>query len=187
MRIASKRLGKELNDLKLNGPPPGTAILKADDLREWVFSVQVLGETVFKGETFALRFRFSDNYPLESPEVVFLTTEGWTAPEAGHCYSNGHICLSILGNEWSPVLNTSSVLISIQSMLASCTKKERPPDNDRYIKHAPLSPKDSVSAEGTALEIQRSGGKQDRLRATHADSHSPPFHRQRFIYHDDNV
>ncbi|CAO1613521.1 unnamed protein product [Sympodiomycopsis kandeliae] len=143
MRIASKRLGKELTDLRVNGTPPGIEILQADDLKEWIFSVEVLGSSVFAGEKFALRFRFTDNYPLESPEVVFVVDQRYKAPECGHIYSNGHVCLSILDSEWSPVLNASSVLISIQSMLASCKKKERPPDNDRYIKHAPLSPKDT--------------------------------------------
>lgn len=69
MRIASKRLAKELNELKLNGCPTGIELIKADDLQTWVFTVEVLGESVFKGEKFALRFRFGDSYPLESPEV----------------------------------------------------------------------------------------------------------------------
>lgn len=60
-----------------------------------------------------------------------------------HVYSNGHICASILGNEWSPVLTISSVLLTLQSMLASCKQLQRPPDNDAYVKRAPLSPKDS--------------------------------------------
>lgn len=29
----------------------------------------------------------------------------------------------------------------MQSMLASCQKKERPLDNDRYVRHAPISPR----------------------------------------------
>ncbi|CAO1635713.1 unnamed protein product [Parajaminaea phylloscopi] len=143
MRIASKRLGKELNDLRGGGLPQGCTIIQADDLQTWVIEIRALGETLFQGERFALRFRFADTYPLESPEVVFLTTDGWKAPELNHVYSNGHLCLSILGNEWSPVLNTASVLLSIQSMMASCKKKERPPDNDEYVKRAPLSPKDA--------------------------------------------
>lgn len=85
MRIASKRLGKELTDLRVNGPPPGIQILQADDLKEWSFSIQVLGDSsVFKDETFALRFRFADSYPLESPEVVFLVDDKWKAPEVSH-------------------------------------------------------------------------------------------------------
>ena len=43
-------------------------------------------------QVFTLRFRFSDKYPMESPEVVFTGVP----PEHPHIYSNGHICLSIL-------------------------------------------------------------------------------------------
>lgn len=92
MRIASKRLGKELNDLRNGALPTGCKILQADDLETWIFQIETLGETVFKGERFALRFRFNDNYPIESPEVVFVVTDGWKAPEASHVYLNGHLC-----------------------------------------------------------------------------------------------
>lgn len=81
MRIASKRLGKELTDLKNGSLPQGCTILQAEDFSTWVIQIETLGETIFQGEKYALRFRFSDTYPLESPEVVFLTTDGWKAPE----------------------------------------------------------------------------------------------------------
>ncbi|CCF51360.1 hypothetical protein NDA18_005144 [Ustilago nuda] len=143
MRIATKRLQKELSDLRLQGTPEGCAIIRADDLQEWQFSIEVLGNSLYQKEKFALRFRFTDSYPMESPEVVFIVTDGYKAPIHPHVYSNGHICASILGNEWSPVLNVSSVLITLQSMLASCKQLQTPPDNDAYVKRAPLSPKDS--------------------------------------------
>ncbi|SAM83273.1 related to ubiquitin-conjugating enzyme [Ustilago sp. UG-2017a] len=143
MRIATKRLQKELSDLRLQGTPEGCAIIRADDLQEWQFSIEVLGNSLYQNEKFALRFRFTDSYPMESPEVVFIVTDGYKAPIHPHVYSNGHICASILGNEWSPVLNVSSVLITLQSMLASCKQLQTPPDNDAYVKRAPLSPKDS--------------------------------------------
>lgn len=56
-------------------------------------------------------------------------------------YSNGHICMSLLDNGWSPVLNVEALCLSIQSMLASCKRKERPQGNDSYVKRAPISPK----------------------------------------------
>jgi len=142
--IATKRLTKELNDLKAEGGTPvGCQLYKVEDnLLEWFLTISVLGETVYEGDTFLLRFRFTMNYPIEVPEVVFVVDEPkWQAPCHPHVYSNGHICASILGDGWSPVLNVSTVCITLQSMLASCKKKERPIGNDRYVKHAPLSPK----------------------------------------------
>ncbi|KAI6017285.1 hypothetical protein BKA83DRAFT_4032166, partial [Pisolithus microcarpus] len=59
-----------------------------------------------------------------------------------HIYSNGHICASILGTEWSPVLSVSAVCIMLQSMLTSCKRVLfRPVDNDRYVCTVPDSPK----------------------------------------------
>ena len=49
-----------------------------------------------------------------------------------HIYSNGIICLDLLGTAgWSPVQSVESVCMSIQSMLTGNTKRERPQgDND---------------------------------------------------------
>ncbi|TNY22601.1 ubiquitin-conjugating enzyme/RWD-like protein [Rhodotorula diobovata] len=142
-RIAAKRLQKELTELQTKGPPAGCRVLQADNLEEWIVALSVLGESVFAGEEFALRFRFSNQYPIDSPEVTFLTSDGFKPPQHPHVYTNGHICASILGSGWSPVLNVQSLLITMQSMLASCKKKELPPDNDRYVRNAPKSPKDT--------------------------------------------
>jgi ubiquitin-conjugating enzyme E2 W len=142
MSIASRRLGKELVELKANnGCPTGVTLVKADDFQTWYFTLEVLGETLYKGEVFALRFTFSQRYPIEVPEVVFVVDEKYKAPIHPHIYTNGHICASILGPEWSPVLSVAAVALTLQSMLASCKKKEKPEGNDEYVRHAPLSPK----------------------------------------------
>jgi ubiquitin-protein ligase len=49
--------------------------------------------TLYEGEKFTLKIRFTEDYPMDSPEVVFLKP----APVHEHIYSNGHICLNILG------------------------------------------------------------------------------------------
>lgn len=61
-------------------------------------------------------------------------------PVHPHVYGNGHICLSLLGDGWSPVNTLSSIAISLQSMLAGNTKYECPPDNNAYVMRAPLNP-----------------------------------------------
>ncbi|KAG1926224.1 ubiquitin-conjugating enzyme E2 W, partial [Pimephales promelas] len=63
----------------------------------------------------------------------------YTCPS--HVYSNGHICLSILTEDWSPALSVQSVCLSIISMLSSCKEKRRPPDNSFYVRTCNKNPK----------------------------------------------
>ncbi|KXN89803.1 Ubiquitin-conjugating enzyme E2 W [Leucoagaricus sp. SymC.cos] len=156
--IAARRLAKELKEIHTEGCPVGIKLVKADDFEIWWFTIEVMGESQYKvrlnlqvklhsysklsqGEVYTLQFRFDAQYPISSPAVQFVVTEGRQAPIHPHVYSNGHICASILGNEWSPVLSVTAVCVTLQSMLASCKKKERPPDNDRYVRSAPDNPK----------------------------------------------
>uniref|UniRef100_A0A1I8BQD5 UBIQUITIN_CONJUGAT_2 domain-containing protein n=1 Tax=Meloidogyne hapla TaxID=6305 RepID=A0A1I8BQD5_MELHA len=89
------------------------------------------------GEIFQLQFKFDDQYPFSSPEVTFI---GENIPVHPHVYSNGHICLSILSDDWTPALSISSVCLSIQSMLSSCKEKTLPPDNTFYVRTCNKSP-----------------------------------------------
>ena len=95
--------------------------------------------TVYAGERYTLRIRFTPQYPFDSPEVVFLLP----SPEHCHIYSNGHICLNILGSDWTPALTVRSIVLSILSMMSSAQRKERPQDNDRYVRVPRGGPKDS--------------------------------------------
>lgn len=89
-------------------------------INSWTVRLEGAPETLYAGESFTLRFVFSSSYPLDAPEVIF---SGQVIPIHPHIYSNGHICLSILYDQWSPALTVASVCLSLQSMLSSCTKK----------------------------------------------------------------
>ncbi|KAA1468423.1 UBC-like protein [Dentipellis sp. KUC8613] len=139
--VSGRRLRKELTEIHQEGCPAGITLLQADDFETWILTVEVLGESLYKGETFALMFRFDPQYPISSPAVQFVVNDKFKPPVHPHVYTNGHICASILGSEWSPVLSVIAVCVTIQSMLASCKKKELPEGNDRYVRTAPDNPK----------------------------------------------
>ena len=85
--------------------------------------------TLYANETYRIYIRFDEEYPLNSPEVKFCLP----APIHPHIYSNGHICLNILYEDWSPALTIKSICLSLMSMLSSCTKKVLPPGNTSYV------------------------------------------------------
>lgn len=137
MSLRLKRLSRELKELA-NNPPAGINLLEFDDLESCNVKMEGAPESLYHGESFTLNFKFPPTYPLDSPEVIFLKP----VPVHPHIYSNGHICLSILYDAWTPALTTASVCLSIQSMMSSCTSKQSPDDDWMYlIKTGTKSPK----------------------------------------------
>ncbi|XP_047026687.1 ubiquitin-conjugating enzyme E2 W isoform X1 [Helicoverpa armigera] len=135
-----RRLQKELMSL-MKEPPPGVTVdgdQASQNLTLWTVHMEGVPGTLYEGEKFVLQFKFTNKYPFDSPEVTFI---GNNIPIHPHVYSNGHICLSILTDDWSPALSVQSVCLSIVSMLSSCKEKKRPPDNSFYVKTCNKNPK----------------------------------------------
>ncbi|KAI1852315.1 hypothetical protein JX265_006365 [Neoarthrinium moseri] len=141
--LGPKRLGKELTKIQ-NSLPPGITLVSADNLEEWFLDIQVLDQNpLYAGQTYRLKFKFSKSYPIEPPEVTFTKTDNRPIPMHPHIYSNGIICLDLLGSQgWSPVQNVESVCMSIQSMLTGNTKDERPPGDEEFVRGNRLRPRD---------------------------------------------
>ncbi|TKR63090.1 hypothetical protein L596_026967 [Steinernema carpocapsae] len=130
---SSYRIKAELKNFFEN--PPDCMVLDAEktaeDTHTWFINVEAAKGTIYEGEKYVLRVRFSDDYPFKPPEVVFV---GDCVPCNPHVYECGHICISTLGDGWSPMLNVQAVCVSIISMLASCKTKQWPVDNSNYSK-----------------------------------------------------
>jgi ubiquitin-conjugating enzyme E2 W len=137
-KVAQRRLTRELAEWSVKDPPvPGMAVITSDRIDEWYVNFTGPPETVYAGEKFQLRFVFPAEYPMESPEVVFMQPP----PRHIHCYTNGYICLNVLYDGWSPALTVTSVCLSIISMLSSAKEKGLPPDNAQFVANCSRSPK----------------------------------------------
>jgi ubiquitin-conjugating enzyme E2 W len=146
-----------------DGMPPGITLIERNDsvAGDWFVDIQVLDENpLYKDQTYRLKFHFPKMYPIglspstpcsckdanqptEPPEVTFDKQTDRPIPMHPHIYSNGIICLDLLGQQgWSPVQSVSSVCMSIQSMLTSNDKDERPPGDEDFVRGNRQRPRD---------------------------------------------
>jgi len=86
---------------------------------------------------------FPKDYPIRSPEVRCITTNGGRTRFNPNIYAEGKVCLSILGTwrgekgeQWSSAQGLESVLLSIQSLM-SPNPYENEPGFDRVKKEDP--------------------------------------------------
>ena len=121
----SARLKKEAEDIQKNYAGVLELNVLDDTMMKWHIKFQGAEGSIYAGEPYTLQFKFNNEYPIDSPEVIFVGTP----PKHEHIYSNGFICLSILYSDWSPALKVSSVCMSIISMMSSATVKKGPPND----------------------------------------------------------
>ena len=124
------RIQKELKEF-LQNPPPNLKVKVGSNIRVWI--VEMKGPGIYEGETFRLRIQFPPSYPTVPPSVYFLPP----TPLHEHVYTNGDICLSLLGKGWQPQMTAQSIAVSILSILASAQTKSLPMDNARHSQNKP--------------------------------------------------
>ena len=136
---AEKRLARELQMIHKD-PPPNIKLISDGsfkNIRKWLLSLTGVKNTLYEDEVYRISIVFGARYPFEAPMVVFKGEP----PIHPHIYSNGHICLSILTEDWSPAFTVRTICLSILSMLSSAKKKVRPQGNDQYVKFSPDDPR----------------------------------------------
>jgi ubiquitin-conjugating enzyme E2 W len=121
------RINKELSKFQSDGISSGLSVVVISP-SEWRVHFVGAEDTIYAGEPYSLQVHFTNEYPMDSPIVLFNAP----SPQHEHIYTNGHICLNILGSDWSPALTVMSICLSILSMLSSAKVKCRPDGDDRY-------------------------------------------------------
>lgn len=145
LKERTKRIAKELASIHTSLPlnASNSIFVVMDDSRCDLLKVLISGpdDSPYANGLFEFDVFFPPNYPLSAPKLSFLTTGGGTIRFNPNLYSDGKICLSILGTwegkltiefekkpiysfvgrpeeRWNP--QTSSilqVLVSIQSLV----------------------------------------------------------------------
>jgi ubiquitin-conjugating enzyme E2 W len=135
---ANVRIQKELRAFVSN-PPDGCKLAVGANLRVWVITITGAEGTVYAGERYKLKFVFPKEYPARPPGVYFLKP----TPKHMHVYSNGDICLNLLGRDWRPTMTAQTLAVSIFSMLSNAKEKKIPVDNAMHADNAPGQPQDN--------------------------------------------
>ena len=128
-KLAIVRITKDYLLMDEN-PIPGIRLIVSDSIRECHAIISGPPDTAYAGAPFLVKIVFPNEYPFLPPSCKFLTTGGGTVRFGPNLYSNGKICLSIIGTwdgpKWAPNLGLSSVLLSIQSLMSEDAAKNEP-------------------------------------------------------------
>ena len=126
------RIQRELKQF-LSEPPPNLKVSVGKNIRVWIVTLNMSDDTIYAGEKYRLRIQFPKDYPTQPPSVYFMKP----TPRHEHVYTNGDICLSLLGKDWRPTMTAQSLAVSIMSILSGARKKSLPMDNARQAMNKP--------------------------------------------------
>lgn len=118
----SKRLTKEIVDAQAENMRNSGIYYWFDEADVTQGRALIIGpkDTPYAFCPLLFQFKLPPDYPFNPPAAKFLTCDGSTRFHP-NLYVEGKVCLSILGTwngpKWSAVMNISTVLSSIQSLL----------------------------------------------------------------------
>ena len=112
IEMSLRRILKELVDLKKDCPESCSAGPQGDNMYLWDGMIIGPADSPFSGGVFKLEIHFPTDYPFKPPKILFKTRIYHP-----NIHPQGHICLDILKEQWSPALTISKVLLSIGSLL----------------------------------------------------------------------
>ncbi|KAG2676233.1 hypothetical protein I3843_12G043400 [Carya illinoinensis] len=116
MQASRARLFKEYKEVQREKMADPDIQLVCDDsnIFKWTALIKGPSETPYEGGIFQLAFAVPEQYPLQPPQVRFLTK----IFHPNVHFKTGEICLDILKNAWSPAWTLQSVCRAIIALMA---------------------------------------------------------------------
>ncbi|KAL4253934.1 Ubiquitin-conjugating enzyme E2 [Abortiporus biennis] len=109
---ATRRIQKELADIKKK-PIDGLKVeVEDDNLFKWKGTIKAAADSPYKGGSFQFDFDLPENFPFKPPTVTFKTKIYHPGID-----EEGHICVPVLRDQWKPAVTLYSVLLIIQEKL----------------------------------------------------------------------
>eukprot|EP00466_Bigelowiella_natans_P020382 jgi/Bigna1/57667/fgenesh1_pm.24_\ len=113
-----RRLMRDYKHFKKHSPQGIMAYADMHSVMIWHAIIFGPDNSPWEGGVFRLHLTFTDEYPNKPPKVIFISKMFHP-----NIYEDGNICLDILQNMWSPMLNLTAILTSIQSLLTDPNTK----------------------------------------------------------------
>ena len=120
--LAQKRISKDIKNYVQSDINEVGIYCHIDESNIQNIKALIIGpkNTPYENGFYLFNITFPDDYPFNPPKVKFLTYE-YGVRFNPNLYTNGKVCLSILGTwsgpGWTTCLNLNTVLLSIQSLL----------------------------------------------------------------------
>lgn len=140
---AINRITKEIANIHKSSDLSLAVACRDNDVRQLRALIIGPPETPYEFGFFELAVKFPKDYPIKSPTVTCITTNGGQTRFNPNIYAQGKVCLSILGTwpgekgeEWSSAQGLESVLLSIQSLMSPNPWENEPGEEDGKITDA---------------------------------------------------
>lgn len=132
------RIVKEIAHIQKGTDLSLAVACRDDDVRRLRALIIGPPDTPYEFGFFEFQVKFPHQYPIASPAVTCITTDGGRTRFNPNIYAQGKVCLSILGTwhgekgeEWSSAQGLESVLLSIQSLMSQ-NPYENEPGHEGY-------------------------------------------------------
>ncbi|VEU41389.1 unnamed protein product [Pseudo-nitzschia multistriata] len=113
--VATRRLRKELINLKTEPPPGIIAEPDESNILKWHYAIRGPTETPYEGGIYIGKIIFPPEYPMAAPSVYMLTP-------SGRFQISTKICMSMTDfhpESWNPMWKVATIIQGIQSFMAS--------------------------------------------------------------------